>query len=225
MDFFNIFIGDTSWSFVLEILIRCLVMFIVVIGFLRLSGKRGVRQLSIFEVAVILCLGSAAGDPIFTKDLPILQAFLPFIIILLLYHFITWSMVKQKKIEHLLEGTALCVVKDGLLVYQDFCKESYSHDEFFAEMRQQNVEHLGQVRMALLETDGALSLLYYEDKNVKWGLPIFPDAYCKATILKATTFYSCMKCGETKILNALDQECSRCRHHLWAESLRSMRIG
>lgn len=43
--------------------------------FLRLSGKRGIRQLSLFELAIILCLGSAAGDPMFTKDLPIAHAF------------------------------------------------------------------------------------------------------------------------------------------------------
>lgn len=66
MDFFNIFIGDTTWKFVLEILVRCTVMFIIIISFLRLSGKRGIRQLSLFELAIILCLGSAAGDPMFT---------------------------------------------------------------------------------------------------------------------------------------------------------------
>ena len=62
MDFFNIFIGDTTWTFILEILVRCFLMFIIIISFLRLSGKRGVRQLSLFELAIILCLGSATGE-------------------------------------------------------------------------------------------------------------------------------------------------------------------
>ncbi|WP_049065480.1 DUF421 domain-containing protein, partial [Acinetobacter seifertii] len=176
MDLSNIFIGDTTWGFALEILIRCTVMFIIIISFLRLSGKRGIRQLSLFELAIILCLGSAAGDPMFTKDVPIAHALVVFVAILFLYRLITWGMVKHKKIETLLEGRALCVVKEGLLVYKDFQKQTYSHDEFFSEMRQQNVEHLGQVRTALLESDGILSLLYYEDEDVKWGLPLFPDA-------------------------------------------------
>lgn len=225
MDFFNIFIGDTTWKFVLEILVRCTVMFIIIISFLRLSGKRGIRQLSLFELAIILCLGSAAGDPMFTEDLPIAHAFVAFVVILFLYRFATWSMVKHKKIEDLLEGKALCIVKDGLVVYKDFQKQSYSHDEFFSEMRQQNVEHLGQVRTALLESDGILSLLYFEDEDVKWGLPLFPDAYRKADVMKLNTFYSCMKCGETKILNKIDQECTRCKHHSWAESLKTRRLG
>ncbi len=49
MDFINIFIGDTTWNFVLEVLVRCTVMFIIIISFLRLSGKRGVRQLSLLN--------------------------------------------------------------------------------------------------------------------------------------------------------------------------------
>ena len=60
MDLSNILICDTTWSFVLEILVRCTIMFIIIISFLRLSGKRGIRQLSLFELAIILCLGSAA---------------------------------------------------------------------------------------------------------------------------------------------------------------------
>ena len=54
-------------------------------------------------------------------------------------------------------------------------------------MRQQNVEHLGQVRTALLESDGILSLLYYEDEDVKWDF-LIPDAYRKAEVLKINTF-------------------------------------
>ena len=60
-------------------------MFIIIISFLRLSGKRGIRQLSLFELAIILCLGSAAGDPMFTEDLPIAHAFVAFVVILFLY--------------------------------------------------------------------------------------------------------------------------------------------
>ncbi|BBL20522.1 MULTISPECIES: DUF421 domain-containing protein [Acinetobacter] len=225
MDFADIFIRDTSWKFILEIIIRCVVMYLIIIIFLRLSGKRGIRQLSIFEVAIILCLGSAAGDPMFMEELPIIQTFTVVVTILLLYRITTWSMVKNKKIEALLEGLPLCVVEDGKLVFKDLEKETFSHDEFFAEMRQQNVEHLGQIRTALLESDGALSLLFFEKKDIKWGLPIFPKAYQKATLLKENTFYSCMKCGETRMLTKIDQSCPRCHHSDWAESLRTSRTS
>jgi len=48
---------------------------------------------------------------------------------------------ESKKFEILLEGKPLCIVENGVMVIQDMQKEKYSHDEFFAEMRQQSVEH------------------------------------------------------------------------------------
>ena len=60
-DWNKIFLSDLDWSFTLEIIFRTVVMFALILIMLRLSGKKGVRQLSIFEVAIIIALGSAAG--------------------------------------------------------------------------------------------------------------------------------------------------------------------
>lgn len=225
MDLLKIFLADTTWQFTFEIILRCTVMYVIIIIFLRLTGKRGIRQLSIFELAIILCLGSAAGDPMFTEDLPIIHAFIAFVVILLLYRLTTWAMVKSEKIENLLEGEALYIVQDGLLIHRDSRKQLYSQDEFFSEMRVQNIEHLGQVRVALLETDGTLSVLYYDDDAVKWGLPIFPMAYTPVEDVQENTYYSCMSCGNTLILSKADQTCDRCQHNRWAKSLNTLRKG
>ncbi|ENW81015.1 hypothetical protein F909_02306 [Acinetobacter sp. ANC 3929] len=198
MDLMGVFLHDTTWTLVLEIIIRCCVMFLLILVFLKLSGKRGIRQLSIFEVAIILSLGSTAGDPMFIDDAPIVQAFVVMDTIIILYRFVTWTMMKNKKVEILLEGKPLCIVEDGLLVIQDMQKKKYSHDEFFAEIRQKSVEHLGQVKVALLETDGCLSILLYAKEDTKWGLPLFPQHYKKADNLNIQRYYSCMYCGLTQ---------------------------
>ncbi|MCU4638514.1 DUF421 domain-containing protein [Acinetobacter courvalinii] len=225
MDLIGVFIHDTTWELVVEIIIRCCVMFLLILIFLKLSGKRGIRQLSIFEVAIILSLGSAAGDPMFVDDAPIAQAFVVMCTIIILYRLVTWAMMKSKKVETLLEGKPLCIVEDGLMVIQDMRKEKYSHDEFFAEMRQQSVEHLGQVKVALLETDGCLSLLFYANDDTKWGLPLFPNHYKKTDQLNPALFYSCMYCGMTQHLNHLQQQCPRCKGKDWAEALNTPHIN
>lgn len=116
MDLASIFIYDTTWAFAAEILIRVIVMFALIILFLRFTGKRGVRQLSIFELTIILSLGSIAGDPMFTEDLPIIQAVLIMSTVILLYRLCTWAMMKYQPFEDLLEGRARYIVEDGLLV-------------------------------------------------------------------------------------------------------------
>lgn len=224
MDLIKILINDTTYEIFFEIIFRCTVMFILILFFLKLSGKRGIRQLSIFELAIILSLGSATGDPMFMSDIPIIQAFIVMSTIIILYRVITWMMMKNKAIEKILEGSPLYIVKNGLLVIPDMEKEKYSHDEFFAEMRLQSVEHLGQVQFALLETDGCLSILLYKNEETKWGLPIFPDQYKKSSHLNTNLFYSCMYCGMTKNLLTLEEECSRCKGRDWAQSSNAQHI-
>ena len=47
--------------------------------------------------------------------------------------------------------------------------------QFKTKMRQQGVEHLGQVRTGLLETDGNFSLLLYATDETGYGLPLSPN--------------------------------------------------
>lgn len=70
----ELMLGNENWDFLPETILRTFIMFIVAFVSLRLLGKRGVKQLSIFELVVIICLGSAAGDPMFYKDVGILPA-------------------------------------------------------------------------------------------------------------------------------------------------------
>ncbi len=210
MDWVSIFIHDTTWAFALEILIRVVVMFSMIIIFLRFTGKRGVRQLSIFELTIILSLGSIAGDPMFTEDLPIIQALIIMSTVIGLYRLCTWIMMKYQPFEDLLEGKTIYIVEDGQLVLDKIKKGKMSHDEFFAEMRQQGVEHLGQVRTGLLETDGKLSILLYTDEQVRYGLPLFPKQYQAAQTVKPNVNYACMDCGYVTHLSETDYLCPRC---------------
>ena len=223
MDWADIFIYDTTWMFAIEILIRVVVMFVLIILFLRFTGKRGVRQLSVFELTIILSLGSIAGDPMFTEDLPIIQAVLIMSTVILLYRLCTWAMMKSQSFENMLEGQSLYIVEEGMLVLDKIKKGKMSHDEFFSEMRQQGVEHLGQVRTGLLETDGNFSILLYSPKKTRYGLPLFPKQYQAVEEVEAGIYYACMHCGKVEYLSDPNQLCKRCEDNgkRWAKALNS----
>ena len=220
MDWFSIFIYDTTWSFVAEIVIRTTIMFCLIILLLRFTGKRGIRQLSIFELTIILSLGSIAGDPMFTEDLPLIQAVLIMSIVLLLYRFFTWCSTRYKFFELILEGKPTCIVEDGLLVLEDVKKGKMSHDEFFSEMRQKGVRHLGQVQVGLLETDGNFSVLLFEPEKTQYGLPIFHKEFQAAKVIENDHPYACMHCAYVEYISAPDEVCNRCHHSRgWAKAL------
>nr|WP_276740467.1 hypothetical protein [Pantoea septica] len=71
-DFHKFLINDLPYTFLYEVVIRVFIAYSVVFIFLKISGRRGVQQLSLFEVVIILTLGSASGDVTFYDDVPVL---------------------------------------------------------------------------------------------------------------------------------------------------------
>lgn len=201
MNWHNLLLGDEGLSFLLEIALRTFIMFILVLVLLRLTGKRSIKQLSIFEIVMIIALGSAAGDPMIYKEIGILQATTVFVIVLISYKFITYLITKSEKIESFLEGKPIYIVNEGHAALESIRHTDLAMDEFFAELRVENISHLGQVKQALLETNGHVSILYYKDEQVKPGLPIWPKEWNKkSSIIKQEGLYACSLCGFTLTL-------------------------
>ena len=226
LDWNKILFGDLNFNFAIEIAIRSLIMFIMVLLVLRMSGKKGVRQLSLFEVAIIISLGSAAGDPMFNEDVAILPAVLVFATILLFYRIITYIASKSEKFEKLLEGDSMYIIEDGRFVVMDESDHTFAKDEFFAEMRQQSIEHVGQVRTAILESNGAVSFYYYSDEEVKPGLPIVPKAYqSRSCTIAGKGTYACTFCGNTEELEAGRHHCQRCHKKEWVAAITTLRLA
>jgi uncharacterized membrane protein YcaP (DUF421 family) len=217
--------NDLPVSFLAEVACRTVIMFIVVLITLKLTGKRGVKQLSIFEVVIIISLGSAAGDPMFYEDVGLIPAITVFIIILAMYRAVTWLLAKSKRFENFMEGKVQCIIEDGQFSITSFEREDLAQDEFFAELRLKSVEHLGQVRYAYIETNGAISIYFYEDKYVKYGLPIRPQLFDlrNSKIPKSGT-YACTFCANTQNLEPTTGTCTVCNRKEWVEAINTPRI-
>lgn len=211
--------------FLLEVIFRSSVMFIILLLTMKLAGKRGVKQLSIFETVIIIALGSAAGDPMFYEDVGMVPAIIVFAVIMILYRTVTWLTGKSKKFEEFIEGKTECLINDGKFSVTSFKKETLAQDEFFSELRVNSVEHLGQVKHAFIEPSGEVSIFYYEDEKVGYGLPILPALFNKKNkIIPAEGTYSCTFCGHTEEQKAGTAKCQVCRKEEWVEAINTKRI-
>lgn len=103
---------------------RSLYTFVLVFIFLKITGRRGVRQMSLFEVLIILTLGSAAGDVAFYDDVPLLPVLVVFVTLALLYRGIMWLMGHSEKLEDLLEGKPIVVVEEGQLAWRSCMRKT-----------------------------------------------------------------------------------------------------
>jgi len=226
MDWHRIFFNDQPSAFFLEIIIRTVIMFLAVVLLLRLAGKRGIQQLSIFEMVMIITLGSAAGDSMFYEDVGLFHALMVFLVILILYRLIALLIAKSEKVEKVLEGEPEYIIKEGKICIENINSFELGADEFLSELRSFNVEHLGQLRYVILEDSGKLSAFYYEDEKIKPGLPILPHEFCKKSEkVKISGLYACARCGDTQHHEPSESiKCGRCEHIELVKAINRRRI-
>lgn len=221
----RLFFNNLPEIFILEVIFRSTVMFVILLLTLKLAGKRGVKQLSIFETVIVIALGSAAGDPMFYEDVGIVPAAIVFIVIIALYRAVTWLTGKSKHFEEFIEGKTECLINEGKFSLRSFKKESLAQDEFFSELRIKSIEHLGQVRHAFLETSGEVSIFYYADKDVKYGLPILPSLFNeKSKIISDNGIYACTFCGHIEEQISGTAICEVCKKDEWVPAIKTIRI-
>lgn len=220
----TLLLGEEDWGFLPEVLLRSMVMFLVSLIALRIIGKRGIMQ-GVFELVTIITLGSAAGDPMFYKKVGLLPAILVFATIIIMYKVVNYFVSKYEKVEHLIEGKHVILIKDGKFAIENFEKEELEKDELFSDLRLKDVSQLGQVRAAYIEASGQVSVFFYPDDDVKWGLPILPELYEKQLKqIGKDGHYACGVCGFTSQLKKGTSKCPECRKQKWVEATNEKRI-
>lgn len=217
---------DLPLAFLGEVALRSVFAYVVVFLFLKFSGRRGIRQLSLFELVVILTLGSAAGDVSFYEDVPMLPVAVVFVTLLVVYRLTTFAIARSKRLEGWMDGKPVTVIENGLYKLESLEGLNMSSSELFMELRQRGVEHLGQVRLAILEIDGDVSLFFFEPQDVRPGLSVLPPPHREVvSAAPAHGLYCCVRCGAPAELHAgATARCPRCQNDTWTLALTCERV-
>jgi len=226
-DFHRIFFGDMPYGFLLEIIFRTAVMYGYTILLLRLLGKRSMGQLSTLELAIIICFGSAVGDPMMGKDVPILHGIVVITTVAILQSGAEWLINRNKRLESFMEGRPDCLVKNGLIINDSLHKNDLSHEDLFRFLRNKDIEHLGQVKNAFFETSGLVSVWCFPKSEIVPGLGILPEEYIAEDAkiedgqpVTENSHFSCMNCGYTlKVSNGTLRKCPNCKEGAWRKSI------
>jgi uncharacterized membrane protein YcaP (DUF421 family) len=222
-DWNRILFNELPAAFLLEVVMRSVIMFVIILVTLRASGKRGMKQLSIFELVLIIGLGSAAGDPMFYEDVGIFPALTVFLVIILLYVGITRLTDRFSWFERVMEGEPVYVIQGGQILLDGLRRTGLSREELFGALRLVNVEHLGQVKTVLIETSGDVSTLFFPDDEVKPGLPVYP--WQQQSVAQVDTEICCLQCGNLQVVTALSSTCKVCSCNKWVRPLDTRRIS
>jgi uncharacterized membrane protein YcaP (DUF421 family) len=214
----RILLGQAPPEFLLEVLIRSVVVYIMAIFVVRLMGKRMNGQHSIIELAVMVMMGAIISLPMQAPDRGILQGLLVLLVTLVLLRGINMMGYKNAKIEKLLHGSVFTLVKDGVLQKDVQTKTKITNQQVFEILRGKQIYNLAKVKRMYMEAYGIFSV--YNEEKEKPGLPVFPQI--DETIYDSFEHTSpnekaCINCGNVQ--DAGSAACNKCGHNQWAKAI------
>ncbi len=143
----------------LVVFIRVLIIYVTVLVFLRLMGKRQIGEMQPYEVVITLIIADLATLPMSDTNIPLLHGILPLAILVLLHYFITLLTRKNAKIRRIISGQPVVVIGPNGLEYQALKNLNITIDDISEMLRQNGYYSFEQVLYAIIETNGKLSVV------------------------------------------------------------------
>jgi len=136
---------------------------VVVYGFLlvsfRVAGKRLLGQLTAFDLVVLLIISNVLQNAAIGNDVSLGGGLLGAAVIILLNVMVAWLTFRHKRLERLVENTPIVIVKHGHVIRANLDREHMSLAELRAALRKEGIATMSEVRSAILEEDGHVSVI------------------------------------------------------------------
>lgn len=132
--------------------------FLIMIG-LRIMGKRQIGELEPGELVLTMMISDLATVPMQDFGIPLLAGIIPILILLSLSMLLSQLSLHNLRFRALLCGTPSVLVRNGILQQEAMRKNRFTLDELLEELREQGYADIGDVKYAVLENSGQLSIL------------------------------------------------------------------
>ncbi|WP_205509556.1 DUF421 domain-containing protein [Longitalea arenae] len=209
-DVYRILFGNAPVLFLVEIIIRSVITYIILLAVIKGLGKRMSGQLSFTEMGVMLMLGAIVSSAMQIPERGIIEGCFVLVLVLIIQRVLTRFMFKSPKLEDKVLGQMYVLVKDGILQTNELSKEYVSRNQIFSILRAKNVINLGMVKRLYLETSGAFTMYMYNKERP--GLSLLPredEDLFNAQYL-VTDKKVCNICGQLYEQTKVPDACGNC---------------
>lgn len=217
-DLQRIFIGEANLDFYIEVIIRTVIIYLILIVSMRLLGQRMASQLSRIEMAAMVSLAAAIGVPLQTPERGLLPAVIIAIVVVCVARIVSYYSSRNQKFEKLSQDDLDVLVEDSVLNIPLMKKTRITRERLFAQLRSEGITNLGAVRRLYFEANGSFSLV----KNIdpKPGLCILPDwDHDFVGELEVTKEQFCLNCGKEKDTEQEKNGCLKCGESKWVSGV------
>ena len=147
-----------------ELIVRGLVVYVFLIALLRLTGKRQIGQLSPFDLVLLLILSNAVQNSMNAGDNSLIGGLISATTLVAVNYMVGLITFKSKKLEAIIDGRPQVLIHDGKL-FEDVMNEAkLTRRELDATLRQSGYFEIADIKLAILENNGSVTVQGYDKK-------------------------------------------------------------
>lgn len=148
-----------------SIVVRTIIIYILVTFSLRIMGKRQIGELDVGDLVSTLLISELAAIPIDDPDIPLFNAIIPILLVICLEIIISTIKNKSEFMKRAFDGDPVYIIYNGRLLQNVLIDNRISVNELLSELRAQGISDISEVRYAIIEPNGTLSVNKKTDGN------------------------------------------------------------
>jgi len=133
-------------------------LYVLIIVCLRLIGKKGLAEISLGDLVLIILIGEALGS-IIPQENAFISAVVCIISLTIMNYLILNVAYRFKLIRDFLEGSPVVIVKNGRIFHKKMKEEKLTQDDLDEALREKGIKDIKSVETAVLETDGDINIV------------------------------------------------------------------
>lgn len=149
----------------LNLIIRTIVIYFVLIIFMRLMGKREIGQLSAIDFVVAIVIAELGAIPLADENISLLRGIVPIGILTLAQISLSLLCLKNNAFRRIIYGKPNVLIANGKIQAEEMRKARYNIDDLLTQLREKDVFNVADVEFAVLENSGKLTVSLKSQKR------------------------------------------------------------
>ena len=137
--------------------LRSVIVYGFLIVLLRIAGKRTLGQLTSFDLVVLLLLSNTVQNAIIGNDNSLVGGLVGACVLIIVNYLVVRALYMHKRADRAIEGSTSILLHHGKFMDDNMKRQLITHAELLSAARRQGISRLSDVRVARLETGGAVT--------------------------------------------------------------------
>jgi uncharacterized membrane protein YcaP (DUF421 family) len=148
-----------------ELVVRTTIIYVLFLVSLRISGKRQLGQFTLFDIALVLLAANALQPAMTGPDQSVTGGFIIIVTIFSLNRIVAELRLRSGFVRWLLEFQPTVIGRDGEWLARELDKQGLDTEDVDAALREHGLERVDQMKLAMLEEDGSISIIPADDQD------------------------------------------------------------